>query len=274
MTLRDDFRCHDWTSPGRKSVTVTNTECTDCSTTYTFDLNFARARAEPAQLWPPNHKLVPVTITGVTGPVTVTGVTQDETLNSLGDGNTCPDAVIVDGQAQLRAERSGDGNGRVYRISFTSESCDGSVLVCVPHDQSQDDRRDLVPQQSSPDARLRPLRLRDGVACIDDGQIYNSLGPCAPHGQSAPNGPSEVTFLSSPPNGNTATVEYSLAEADDVTMALYDIAGRRVATLFIGRQEAGVHELRWNAAGLETGMYFYRLQAGPRVISKTFLKLR
>lgn len=107
--------------------------------------------ASPAELWPPNHKFVVVTLAGATDPdgdkttLTITGVTQDEALNGLGDGDTAPDAATVAGrgdQVQLRAERSGTGDGRVYRISFSvsdgKDKCTGTVYVSVPHDQSGD----------------------------------------------------------------------------------------------------------------------------------------
>jgi hypothetical protein len=108
-------------------------------------------RATPNELWPPNHKFVTVSLSGGTDPdgdattLTITGVTQDEAIDGLGDGDTAPDAAWVTGtraQVQLRAERSGTGDGRVYRISFTvsdgSDTCHGTVTVGVPHDQSGD----------------------------------------------------------------------------------------------------------------------------------------
>jgi hypothetical protein len=111
----------------------------------------SKVTASPNELWPPNHKFVVVTLSGATDPdgdkttLTITGVTQDEALNGLGDGDTAPDAATVAGstdQVQLRAERSGTGDGRVYRISFTvsdgKDKCTGTVLVGVPHDQSGD----------------------------------------------------------------------------------------------------------------------------------------
>src|SRR5438034_15191 len=124
-------------------------------------------RAAVPELWPPNHKLVPVRIVGITGPdgdpvtMTITGITQDEPLESGGDGATCPDARLRGGLALVRRERSGLGNGRVYRISFRAQdgrggSCEGHVDVCVPHDR------------------------RPGHTCLDDGQTVNSLGECAP----------------------------------------------------------------------------------------------
>ncbi len=118
-------------------------------------------------MWPPNHKLLPVSITGITDEdpassevtVRITGVTQDEPINGTGDGDTSPDAVIQAGDPSdeilLRSERSGGGNGRVYVVSFTAddglESCNGSVTVGVPHD-----RKDTP---------------------IDDGQSYDSTQP-------------------------------------------------------------------------------------------------
>ena len=101
------------------------------------------ARPTIATLWPPNHQMVPVGITGVTDPnnnatITITGVTQDEPTNGLGDGDTAVDAVInPNGTVLLRSERSGTGDGRVYRISFTASDPEGSttgvVFVTVPH---------------------------------------------------------------------------------------------------------------------------------------------
>jgi hypothetical protein len=74
--------------------------------------------------------------------ITITGVTQDEPLNGLGDGDTAPDAQVgsASNTVLLRAERSGAGDGRVYRISYTASdpagaSCSGVVTVGVPHDQ-------------------------------------------------------------------------------------------------------------------------------------------
>lgn len=124
----------------------------------------AAAQASPAVLWPPNHKLVSLTIVGLSDPngdpvtVIVTGVTQDEPVNGLGDGDTSPDAVIVDGSALLRAERSGTGNGRVYQVNFTAAdaqggSCSGSVTVSVPHS------------------------MKGGGSAANDGQLYDSTLP-------------------------------------------------------------------------------------------------
>ncbi len=115
--------------------------------------------ANPSTLWPPDHRLRLVTLSGATDPdndpltLRITGVTQDEPLNGLGDGNTSPDAQVGprSDQVLLRAERSGAGDGRVYRISFVvtdgrGGSCTGRVVVGVPHDQG----KGRVPRDSGP----------------------------------------------------------------------------------------------------------------------------
>ena len=105
------------------------------------------ARASVACLWAPDHRLVPISILGVSdahnnATITIDGVTQDEPTNGLGDGDTSVDAVVnADGTVLLRSERSGKGNGRVYHVSFTASDLEGSdsgvVTVCVPHDRKK-----------------------------------------------------------------------------------------------------------------------------------------
>jgi cysteine-rich repeat protein len=122
-----------------------------CSATCQLEPNLppdcSQAAPSVAELWPPNHSMVPVGIDGITDPdgdpvvITVTAIAQDEPLDATGDGATCPDGegVGID-TASLRSERSGHGDGRVYHVAFQAADrcnavCTGSVEVCVRHDQ-------------------------------------------------------------------------------------------------------------------------------------------
>jgi hypothetical protein len=111
-------------------------------------------RLSQSVLWPPNHTMIPVTVRAVSDPdskssdvvVRIATVTQDEPVNGPDSGDTSPDAIVDGGSALIRAERSGAGNGRVYRVVFTAsdglESCSGAQEVSVPlgrKDQAQDD---------------------------------------------------------------------------------------------------------------------------------------
>ena len=130
---------------GHPSNIVTATPVSDAV------LDCTAAVASLGMLWPPNHKLVPVDVLGITdpdgGPITVTidGIFQDEPVNAQGDGNTRPDATgIGTSTASVRAEREGNGNGRVYTIYFTASSaggaqpCTGTVEVGVPKSKKRD----------------------------------------------------------------------------------------------------------------------------------------
>ncbi len=98
-----------------------------------------------ASLWPANHKYVDVEASFITSNdgavVSLVSVTSDEPDDGLGDGDTANDIVIVDNDTiQLRAERSGAGDGRIYTIVYqVTNSCGASVTVTttvtVPHSQ-------------------------------------------------------------------------------------------------------------------------------------------
>ena len=106
-----------------------------------------------------------VTVSGAIDPdgdtvtLTIDSVTQDELLNGTGDGDTSPDAVkgATSNTVQLRAERDGSGNGRVYRLRVSADdgrggTCGKTVTVGVPHDKGK------------------------GATAIDSGDTFDSFG--------------------------------------------------------------------------------------------------
>ena len=116
-----------------------------------------------------------------------------------------------------------------------------------------------------------------GKTCVDDGQKVNSMGTCITGRMQGarPDDPGAVAGLRVfPVSAGVGRVEYSLEEESDVMLAVYDLAGRRVATLERSRQTAGSHAAAWNTAGLPGGMYFYRLQMGPVLVSRAVLVLK
>lgn len=119
----------------------------------------ARAKADPAILWPPNHRMVEVEVhirlrdrCSERGDLQVelVSVESNEPDNGTGDGNTTDDIQEADlgtddRHVLLRAERKGNGHGRIYTLVYKITDGDGNrtravARVRVPHDWS--DMRD------------------------------------------------------------------------------------------------------------------------------------
>jgi hypothetical protein len=129
--------------------------------------NCELATTNAAILWPPNHQWANVEILNVTDPeggavtINIASITSDEpTASDPGSGGAqhAPDAQGINTPtAQLRVERSGQGNGRVYGINFSAAdpqgaTCSGYVTVCVPPNQGK------------------------SSSCVDSGQNYDATG--------------------------------------------------------------------------------------------------
>ena len=64
------------------------------------------------------------------------------------------------------------------------------------------------------------------------------------------------------PFNPSTRIQFSIVDARIVSVKVYDILGRDVATLVNERMSPGVYTITWNAARLSSGIYFVRLQAG------------
>ncbi len=76
------------------------------------------------------------------------------------------------------------------------------------------------------------------------------------------------------PFNPSTTIRYELPKAIHVTLTIYDILGRKVATLVNGVEEPGYKSVHWDASEMASGVYFYRLQAGSYTETKKLLLLK
>ena len=220
--------------------------------------NCSAAYVADSEIWPPNGRMVPVNIQGIADPegdpftVHVTSITTDEAISSDG---SCDARVDENGNASVRARRSGSGNGRVYHVTFLATdangaSCEGSVDLCVPHDRGRNSE------------------------CVDDGQNFHVTGACVgdDDGDDAAGkgkGKKEeidlkVTQLSS----GVAQVEYTLPAEAQMSLAVYNVAGRRVATIVEGRQPAGTRSVQWSATSRVPAVYFVQMRSGDQSVAR------
>lgn len=124
-------------------------------------------------LWPPNHKYQTVNVTDLVASasdncdatvnlskVVISKVTSDEIENGNGDGNTLNDIVIAANckSVQLRSERDGNGDGRVYTITFKVTDASGNVRTVT--------------------AKVTVPKNQNGSNAIDSGVHYTVNGSC------------------------------------------------------------------------------------------------
>lgn len=76
-----------------------------------------------------------------------------------------------------------------------------------------------------------------------------------------------------PFNPQTA-IQFTLPQSADVTLKVFDPLGREVTTLVSEKLPAGSYTFQWTPIGLPSGIYFYRLKAGPFVQTRKLILLR
>jgi Leucine-rich repeat (LRR) protein len=231
----------------------------------------------PISLWPPNHKNVTievaqcvVSVTSVCGDVSVddivvTRVTSDEEEDAQGngDGATNADILIAENctSVELRKERAGTGNGRVYTIYLAVDDEAGNIgtatlEVQVPH--------------------------HPGDPVVNDGvkyEVFCGVGV----GEKSQNEiaetqqflPEQYTLLQNYPNPFNPVTEitYMLPKPAAVNLTIYNSAGQLVRTLADGQQPAGVHRAIWDATDtngmrVANGIYLAVLKANNWVAGR------
>jgi ligand-binding sensor domain-containing protein len=88
--------------------------------------------------------------------------------------------------------------------------------------------------------------------------------------------PSKVGLSQNYPNpfNPSTTIKFELPKPSNVRLSVFDMLGREVSVLVNEKKEAGVHEVKFDASGLSSGVYFYRLTAGSFVQTLKLLLLR
>ncbi|HVO74281.1 MAG TPA: T9SS type A sorting domain-containing protein [Ignavibacteriaceae bacterium] len=76
------------------------------------------------------------------------------------------------------------------------------------------------------------------------------------------------------PFNPSTTIRYALPKESFVTLKIYDILGREVETLVNKENPAGTYEVRWNAGGFSTGVYFYQVKAGSFVETRKMILIK
>ncbi len=88
--------------------------------------------------------------------------------------------------------------------------------------------------------------------------------------------PAKIELIGNYPNpfNPSTSIRFRLAEGEYVRLTVYGIHGQQVARLIEGFKEAGEHEVLFDAAGLASGVYVYRLQAGDAISVRSMVLMK
>jgi hypothetical protein len=128
-------------------------------------------------------------------------------------------------------------------------------------------------QASHKASALNEIELVSGVGGT---AIVNRVGGQATQTVTLGSVPTKFALHQNYPNPfNPVTViRYELPEASAVKVQVFDVLGRVVATVVNEQRDAGIYEVPFNASGLSSGTYFYRLQAGTFVETKKMMLVK
>ncbi len=103
--------------------------------------------------------------------------------------------------------------------------------------------------------------------------IYKATGLSNVNNDLDINLPKRLKLFQNYPNpfNPTTQISYALPDAGYVTLKIYDVLGREVATLVEEFKEAGYYEVEFNGSSLSSGVYFYKLTAGSYASVKKLL---
>ena len=125
-----------------------------------------------------------------------------------------------------------DSKGNVWFAAFNSTQASEQVNLCIFNENG---------------VVLDVERQNPKAVAVKDYQLY----------QNYPN-----------PFNPTTTIEYAIPKSSFVSLKVYNVLGKEIATLVNQRQMRGHYSLSFNASELPSGVYFYRLQAGNYSVTK------
>jgi hypothetical protein len=104
----------------------------------------------------------------------------------------------------------------------------------------------------------------NGIVSIDEKEIFQETIPSGYHlSQNYPN-----------PFNPSTTIEFDLPKTSEVTLKIYNILGEEVTTLLSTSLLSGSYKYEWDASGLASGVYLYRLEAADFVRTRKMILMK
>ncbi|MBL7073768.1 T9SS type A sorting domain-containing protein [candidate division KSB1 bacterium] len=152
---------------------------------------------------------------------------------------------------------TGDGVILVqYNTVHNVDSYDNYATVGIENESHDDGLQysyaNLYPPAAAPLADGRAIKFIPATSGLTEIAVLRKMDV-----------PEEYFLAQNYPNpfNPVTTITYGLPKSGHVTLRVYNILGQEVASLIDCSLGAGVHRVRWDAAGLSSGIYFYHLKA-------------
>jgi hypothetical protein len=175
------------------------------------------------------------------------------------------------GNYMLMIGHSGSGSANIL--------VDGNVAATVVL-EGGDEGGDAESPRFGMSAGVRTITIAavDGDVAIDYIQVFTVGTGTSSERETLPEGFALEQNYPNPFNPST-TINFSIGQAGPVKVTVYDVLGRRVATLVNQDLPAGVHRVTWNAVSQSgmpaaSGVYLYRLEAGNVQTTRTMVLLK
>jgi hypothetical protein len=202
------------------------------------------------------------------------------------DGVAGADSIVGLGPDYYWQEKFPSGYVVEFKISWADLAVPGNDAVFTP----VEGYRIPIDYSINDNDTQTPGSERDGIMCYsfynDDqswgdvsrwshtwiGALWNPVGVEYEEGQPV----TEYALTQNYPNPfNPSTqIKFALKESGYVTLKVYDALGKEVATLIKGDYASGSYNVSFDASGLSSGIYFYRLETGSFVQTNKMMLLK
>jgi hypothetical protein len=166
-------------------------------------------------------------------------------------------------------------NATKYRLQISTDNLFATIVAdtTVPMDTTCTLKSPLA-ANSDYYWRLNAQNI-GGVSAWSTTRLF-STGTLVKVDELAEELPQVFALLQNYPNpfNPSTNIRYDVPKAANVKITIYDVLGREVAALVNGMQTAGRHNANWNAAGVATGMYIYRMEANAVDGSGSFTSVK
>ena len=250
------------------SIAATLGDDTDRNAVDLGTLTIGRAHEARATRLPPAHFLPAQFYVSNTAPdvgVAAETASLSRLLKAAPASAGSEEGLAFDLQLQTHAEWEDASTAHVtLPAALTDEQFAGDEVLLMAPGGLRYDLRTIGPGDTIPvtltDAPVELRVLIGSQAFIDEElQVPEEIlfGPVYPN-----------------PSRGPVTIAVALPDAADAEIALYDMLGRRVATLHHGELQRGLNEVQWTGDNLASGMYFLRLQTGGRTFTEKVVRVR